>query len=294
MTEFLKMHGLGNDFIIFDWRDGGWRDGGPMLIGATAARVLADRRLGIGCDQILVIRESGTADIRMDILNHDGSSSGACGNGTRCVADYVMRQTGRDELSIETDGGHLRARFDGGDQIAVDMGPAATGWREVPLAREVDTLQVPLGLDGLGDAVCHSLGNPHAVVFVDDAEAVDLRRLGPLVEHDALFPDRVNLSVVSRIDKGAFRMRVWERGVGITMACGSGACAVGVAIVRRGLGPRRNRIVMDGGAVQIDWDEASRHVTMTGPVTYVCQGTLSTELDALLETSRLERIDGAT
>jgi len=294
MTEFLKMHGLGNDFIIFDWRDGGWRDGGPMLIGATAARVLADRRLGIGCDQILVIRESGTADIRMDILNHDGSSSGACGNGTRCVADYVMRQTGRDELSIETDGGHLRARFDGGDQIAVDMGPAATGWREVPLAREVDTLQVPLGLDGLGDAVCHSLGNPHAVVFVDDAEAVDLRRLGPLVEHDALFPDRVNLSVVSRIDKGAFRMRVWERGVGITMACGSGACAVGVAIVRRGLGPRRNRIVMDGGAVQIDWDEASRHVTMTGPVAHVCQGTLSPELDALLETSRLERIDGAT
>ena len=294
MTEFLKMHGLGNDFIIFDWRDGGWRDGGPMLIGATAARVLADRRLGIGCDQILVIRESGTADIRMDILNHDGSSSGACGNGTRCVADYVMRQTGRDELSIETDGGHLRARFDGGDQIAVDMGPAATGWREVPLAREVDTLQVPLGLDGLGDAVCHSLGNPHAVVFVDDAEAVDLRRLGPLVEHDALFPDRVNLSVVSRIDEGAFRMRVWERGVGITMACGSGACAVGVAIVRRGLGPRRNRIVMDGGAVQIDWDEASRHVTMTGPVAHVCQGTLSPELDALLETSRLERIDGAT
>jgi len=293
MTEFLKMHGLGNDFIIFDWRDGGWRDGGPMLIGATAARVLADRRLGIGCDQILVIRESGTADIRMDILNHDGSSSGACGNGTRCVADYVMRQTGRDELSIETDGGHLRARFDGGDQIAVDMGPAATGWREVPLAREVDTLQVPLGLDGLGDAVCHSLGNPHAVVFVDDAEAVDLRRLGPLVEHDALFPDRVNLSVVSRIDKGAFRMRVWERGVGITMACGSGACAVGVAIVRRGLGPRRNRIVMDGGAVQIDWDEASRHVTMTGPVAYVCQGTLSPELDALLEGSQLEKTDGA-
>ena len=288
MTEFLKMHGLGNDFIIFDQRDSG-----PMQIGAAAARRLADRRLGIGCDQILVIRDSAEADIRMDILNHDGSPSGACGNGTRCVADYVMRQTGRHELGIETDGGHLRARFEAGDQIAVDMGPVATGWREVPLAHEVDTLRVPLGIDGLGEAVCHSLGNPHAVVFVDDAEAVDLQRLGPLAEHAALFPERVNLSVVSRTGKATFRMRVWERGVGITMACGSGACAVGVAIVRRGLGPRGNRIVMDGGAVQIDWDETSRHVTMTGPVAYVCQGTLSPELDALLEASLPEQTHGA-
>ena len=278
MTEFLKMHGLGNDFIIFDWRDGG-----PAGIGADAARVLADRRLGIGCDQILVIRDSGSADIRMDILNQDGSPSGACGNGTRCVADHVMRRAGRDDLSIDTDGGRLHAWRVDGDEIAVDMGPVATGWREVPLAREADTLHVPLGIDGLGDATCHSLGNPHAVVFVEDAEAVDLARLGPLAEHAPLFPERVNLSVVSQIDEAVFRMRVWERGVGITMACGSGACAVGVAIVRRDLGPRRNRIQMDGGAVQIDWDEASRHVTMTGPVTHVCHGTLSPELDELLE-----------
>jgi diaminopimelate epimerase len=283
MTEFLKMHGLGNDFIIFDWRDGG-----PERIGEAAARVLADRRLGIGCDQILVIRDTAVADIRMDILNHDGSPSGACGNGTRCVADYVMRQTGRDDLSIETDGGQLRAWHAGGGEIAVDMGPVATGWREVPLAHEVDTLQVPLGIEGLGDATCHSLGNPHAVVFVDDAEAVDLARLGPLVEHAPLFPDRVNLSVVSRIDEAVFRMRVWERGVGITMACGSGACAVGVAIVRRGLGPRQNRIVMDGGAVQIDWAQATGHVTMTGPVAHVCHGTLSPELDSLLQESPLQ------
>jgi diaminopimelate epimerase len=278
MTAFLKMHGLGNDFIIFDWRDAG-----PAQVGAVAARRLADRRLGIGCDQILVIRNSDNADIRMDILNQDGSLSGACGNGTRCVADYVMGQSGRDDLSIETDGGHLRAWHAGDGEIAVDMGPVATGWRDVPLAHEADTLQVPLGVDGLGDAVCHSLGNPHAVVFVDDAEAVDLARLGPLVEHAALFPQRVNLSVVSQIDEAAFRMRVWERGVGITMACGSGACAVGAAIVRRGLGPRRNHIQMDGGTVQIDWDDVSHHVTMTGPVSYVCQGTLSPELDALLE-----------
>ncbi|MGB1871402.1 MAG: diaminopimelate epimerase [Candidatus Puniceispirillaceae bacterium] len=282
MTEFLKMHGLGNDFIIFDWRDSG-----PPSIGEAAARRLADRRLGIGCDQILVIRDSATADIRMDILNHDGSPSGACGNGTRCVADFVMRQAGRDDLTIETDGGQLRAWHADDEQIAVDMGPVATGWREVPLAREADTLHVPLGvelgIEELGDATCHSLGNPHAVVFVEDAEAVDLARLGPMAEHAPLFPDRVNLSVVSRIDDSSFRMRVWERGVGITMACGSGACAVGVAIVRRGLGPRSNRIVMDGGSVQIDWDETGRHVIMTGPVAYVCHGTLSPELESLME-----------
>ena len=277
MTEFLKMHGLGNDFIIFDWRAGG-----PAAIGSAAASRLADRRLGIGCDQILVIRGSDSADIRMDILNHDGSPSGACGNGTRCVADLVMNDNGRDEISIETDAGRLRAWRAEGGEISVDMGPVATGWRDVPLAHEVDTLAVPLGIDGLGDAVCHSVGNPHAVVFVDDAEAVDLARLGPLAEHAALFPQRVNLSVVSRIGDAAFRMRVWERGVGITMACGSGACAVGAAVVRRGLGPRANRIVMDGGTVGIDWNPDSRHVVMTGPVAYVCDGVLSAELAKML------------
>ena len=281
MTDFLKMHGLGNDFIIFDWRDGG-----PDVVPAAAARALADRKRGIGCDQILVIRPSDHADIRMDILNHDGSVSGACGNGTRCVADLVMGSGLQTDtagvLTIETDGGDLRAwRAD--DEIAVDMGPVSTSWDQVPLAGPADTLAVPLGVEGLGDAVCHSLGNPHAVVFVEDAETVDLARLGPLVETAALFPDRVNLSVVSRLADGAFRMRVWERGVGITMACGSGACAVGVAVARRGLGSASNRIVMDGGMVRIDWDQATSHVTMTGPVAYVCDGTLSAELSALLE-----------
>ena len=281
MTNFLKMHGLGNDFIIFDWRDGG-----PDQVPAAAARALADRRRGIGCDQILVIRPSARADIRMDILNHDGSASGACGNGTRCVADLVMgtgMKTDTDGvLSIETDGGDLRAWRDGAE-IAVDMGPVSTTWDQVPLAGEADTLAVPLGVEGLGDAVCHSLGNPHAVVFVEDAEAIDLGRLGPLVETSALFPDRVNLSVVSQMPDGGFRMRVWERGVGITMACGSGACAVGVAVARRGLGPDTSRIAMDGGTVRIDWDRATTHVTMTGPVAYVCEGVLSADMASLLE-----------
>jgi len=278
MSAFAKMHGLGNDFVILDWRNDPDR-----RVPTAAAQRLADRRLGIGCDQILVIRPSQEADIRMDILNQDGSPSGACGNGTRCVADLVMAETGADRISIVTDGGMLSAWRAADDQISVDMGPVFTGWQDVPLAESMDTLHVPLGVAGLPDAVCHALGNPHAVVFVEDAEGLDLARLGPQVEQSSLFPDRVNLSVLSRRDDGSFRMRVWERGVGITMACGSGACASGVAIARRGLGGDVNKIVMDGGAVTIAWQRDNGHVTMTGPVAYVASGYLSPEISALLE-----------
>lgn len=278
MSAFAKMHGLGNDFVILDWRNNPDR-----RVPAAAAERLADRRLGIGCDQILVIRPSQEADIRMDILNQDGSPSGACGNGTRCVADLVMAETGADRISIVTDGGMLSAWRAADDQISVDMGPVFTGWQDVPLAESMDTLHVPLGVAGLPDAVCHALGNPHAVVFVEDAEGLDLARLGPQVEQSSLFPDRVNLSVLSRRDDGSFRMRVWERGVGITMACGSGACASGVAIARRGLGGDVNKIVMDGGAVTIAWQRDNGHVVMTGPVAYVASGYLSPEISALLE-----------
>ena len=278
MSAFAKMHGLGNDFVILDWRNDPDR-----RVPAAAAQRLADRRLGIGCDQILVIRPSQEADIRMDILNQDGSLSGACGNGTRCVADLVMAETGADRISIVTDGGMLSAWRAADDQISVDMGPVFTGWQDVPLAESMDTLHVPLGVAGLPDAVCHALGNPHAVVFVEDAEGLDLARLGPQVEQSSLFPDRVNLSVLSRRDDGSFRMRVWERGVGITMACGSGACASGVAIARRGLGGDVNKIVMDGGAITIAWQRDNGHVVMTGPVAYVASGYLSPEISALLE-----------
>ena len=278
MSAFAKMHGLGNDFVILDWRNDPDR-----RAPAAAAQRLADRRLGIGCDQILVIRPSQEADIRMDILNQDGSPSGACGNGTRCVADLVMAETGADRISIVTDGGMLSAWRAADDQISVDMGPVFTGWQDVPLAESMDTLHVPLGVAGLPDAVCHALGNPHAVVFVEDAEGLDLARLGPQVEQSSLFPDRANLSVLSRRDDGSFRMRVWERGVGITMACGSGACASGVAIARRGLGGDVNKIVMDGGAVTIAWQRDNGHVVMTGPVAYVASGYLSPEISALLE-----------
>jgi diaminopimelate epimerase len=276
MTEFLKMHGLGNDFIVFDARDP--KNAVPAHISAAMARRLADRHFGIGCDQILVIRPSATADVFMEILNSDGSHAAACGNGTRCVADYVMQQHA-DRTSIETDAGILMAQRDPATgHIAVDMGPAKLGWQDVPLAHAVDTAAVDLGPLAPVPAICHSLGNPHAVLFVDDAEAVDLARIGPALETHPLFPDRANISFVHKLAENRFRMRVWERGGGITLACGSGASAVGVAAHRAGLSGRVNEIVMDGGMVTIDWqDDGSAYgrVVMRGPVAYVCRGQLS-------------------
>ena len=287
MIRFLKMHGLGNDFIVFDARDAA--AGIPSVINAAAAKRLADRHFGIGCDQILVIRPSDKADIFMQILNSDGSDAAACGNGTRCVADYVMRDLGRDKISIDTASGLLQSWRPAAapDHIAVDMGPVRLDWQQVPLASPQDTLAVDIG--GAVPAVCHSMGNPHAVLFVDDAEAVDLARLGPLLEHHPLFPDRANISFVHKLGEGRFRMRVWERGGGITYACGSGACAVGVAIARAGHGARHNEIIMDGGSVFIDWQEDETpggRVIMRGPVAYVFEATLCPALTALLEADR--------
>ena len=283
MTEFLKMHGLGNDFIVFDARDPA--NAIPKKISATAAQQLADRYFGIGCDQILVIRPSTEADVFMEILNSDGSQAATCGNGTRCVADFVM-PVGISTTSIETAAGVVLAqRNSKTGHISVDMGPAYLGWQNVPLASQMDTLTVDLGPPAPVPAICHSLGNPHAVLFVDDAEAVDLAQIGPVLETHPLFPDRANISFVHRLGANRFRMRVWERGCGITLACGSGASAVGVAAHRSGLSGRVNDIVMDGGTVTIDWQDdgsESGRVIMKGPVAYVCRGQLSTTLEKSL------------
>ena len=280
MTDFVKMHGLGNDFVVLDARAKA-----SFRVGETAARAIADRRCGIGCDQILVMREATDADFFLEVLNSDGTRAKACGNGTRCVAALVMTEKNTTTLTIITDAGRLEAWRSDDGLISVNMGPAFLDWQDVPLAREMDTLAVALdGAPGL--AVCHSMRNPHAVIFVDDVASIDLSSLGPAVEHDPLFPDRVNLSIVQEIDAGVFRMRVWERGVGITMACGSGACAVGVGVVRRGLGGRKNEIIMDGGKVTIDWQDdglVGGRVIMTGPIAYSYQGTMADALSSLLE-----------
>ena len=274
------MHGLGNDFVIIDARGGH-----ALRIDAAAAYAIADRRHGIGCDQILILRDAADADFFMDIFNSDGSNAQACGNGTRCVAAMVMRESAKESLLISTAGGVLKAWQGENGLVSVDMGPVQMGWQEVPLAREMDTVAVELSL-APGPAVCHSMGNPHAVVFVDDVEAVDLERIGPAIEHDDLFPDRVNLSIVHRQEEDLFRVRVWERGAGITLACGSGACAVGVAIARRGLGGRKNGIIMDGGLTTIDWQDdgsVGGRVVMTGPVAYACHGVMEGALAQALE-----------
>ena len=288
MTAFTKMHGLGNDFIVLDARE--LANLIPDVISKAAATALANRHFGIGCDQILIIRPSQRANIFMQILNSDGSAAAACGNGTRCIADYIMQELGQDRLSIETDAGILQSwrATENHSHIAVDMGPVYLDWEAVPLASNANTLSVDLGPVAPAPAVCHSVGNPHAVIFVDDVEMIDLANIGPQLEHHPQFPDRANISFVHQIGPNMFRMRVWERGGGITFACGSGACAVGVAVHRSGRGSRSNEIVMDGGSVFIDWQDdgtAGGRVIMRGPVAYVFNGTLSAQLDGLLRAS---------
>ena len=269
---FYKMHGLGNDFIVLDGRDG------QLMPDADQMRLLADRRLGLGCDQIMVIRPSDVSQtIGLDMYNADGSPAGACGNGTRCVARLVMDETNTDNIDIRTVAGLLKGWREetGSAVISADMGPVHTGWSDMPTTKPVDTLSVDMGLAELGPATLVSVGNPHAVFFVDDAEAVDVARWGPEAEHHQLFADRANIEFVQVLDRRTVRMRVWERGAGITMACGSGACAAAVAAARHGLTENRVTVRLDGGPLQIFWRrETDGHVVMTGPASYVAKGVI--------------------
>jgi diaminopimelate epimerase len=270
---FLKMHGLGNDFVVLDGRRT------AIAVDAATARVLADRRTGIGCDQVIMLeppRHPG-AQVLMRIHNPDGSEAEACGNATRCVADLVRRETGDPRVQIETIAGLLEAEALADGRIVVDMGPARTGWREIPLATEMDTEHVDLALGPLSAPVCTNIGNPHATFFVDDAEAIDLAALGPVLEHHPLFPQRANIGVAAIRNHENIRLRVWERGAGITRACGSGACAALVAAHRRGLAGRQAAVILDGGVLEIAWREDG-HVLMTGPVSLSFEGSFSSDL----------------
>jgi diaminopimelate epimerase len=271
--DFLKMHGLGNDFVVLDGRLR------PVVLDRQSIRRLADRRSGVGCDQLIVIApsRSADADIFMEIYNADGGEVAACGNASRCVGALLMTETGRREVIIETAAGRLTASAAPAGQVCVDMGPARLQWRDIPLARPEDTLHLPLALETLRDPVAVSMGNPHAVFFVPDVESVDLARLGPLLETHPLFPERCNIEIAQIVAPGRIRMRVWERGAGITPACGSGACATLVAAARRGLGGRSGEVVVDGGSLTIDWRQDG-NVLMTGPVALAYAGTLSAEL----------------
>ncbi|WP_093927710.1 diaminopimelate epimerase [Sulfitobacter dubius] len=261
---FMKMHGLGNDFVVFDAR------AEAIDVTPAMAQAIGHRQFGVGFDQLAVITQ-GAGDAHLTFYNSDGSLSAACGNATRCIARYLMDESGRDSLHLTTARGDLAAKDAGGGLTSVNMGHPQLNWDEVPLAREVDTLHLPID----GDPVATGMGNPHCTFFVDDAEAVDLSDLGPRAEHDPLYPERTNVQVAQIVGPDHIRMRVWERGVGVTLASGSSSCATAVAAARRGLTGRAVRIDLDGGTLHIDWREDG--VWMTGPTTHVFSGTFTPE-----------------
>ncbi len=269
-VPFMKMHGTGNDFVVLDRRSGD-----PAVTPALVS-ALADRRRGIGCDQLIVLAagERG-ADATMLIRNADGSAAGACGNAARCIASLLARESGRSSITLHTVAGLLDCACLPDGRVRVDMGPPRLGWRDVPLAHAMDTLH----LDLLGTPAALSMGNPHVTFFVADLARTDVTGRGAQVENDPLFPDRVNVGFAQLVGPARLRLRVWERGAGLTMSCGSGACAALVNAHRRGLLPREAEIVTDGGTLTVAWHQGTRaaeegHVLMTGPVAMAFRGEI--------------------
>ncbi len=270
IARFVKMHGCGNDFVVFDERS--------ARLGLTAARAaaIADRRTGVGCDQFISIEpapEGSNADAFMRIRNPDGAEAGACGNATRCVADLLARETGRRIHVIRTVAGNLNSEVLADGRVQVDMGKARLDWSEIPLARAMDTLHLDLARGPVENPAAASMGNPHATFFVGDVERLNVAELGASLEHDTLFPERANIGFAQILAPDRIRLRVWERGAGLTLACGSGACAALVNAHRRGLAGRRASVVMDGGDLEIEW-WTDGHVLMTGPVATAFTGEI--------------------
>jgi diaminopimelate epimerase len=263
---FVKMHGCGNDFVIIDER------AHHVGVDPAQAAALADRHTGIGCDQLIVIEPTPSADAFMRIHNPDGSQAGACGNAARCVADILLRESGRSGATIRTISGELTATRRRDGLVQVDMGPVRLDWTDIPLSRPMDTLQ----LDLPGGPAAASMGNPHATLFVPNVDAAPVTTLGPKLEHNPIFPQRANIGFAQVIDPETIRLKVWERGAGLTLACGSGACATLVNAHRRGLTHRRAKVIVDGGALEIEWRDDG-HVLMTGPVATTFHGQISLE-----------------
>ncbi len=259
----MKMHGLGNDFVVLDARVV------PVAVTPALAKRVADRHKGVGFDQLAVIEARGNADAHLTFYNADGSTSAACGNATRCIARFLMDETGKSALVLTTDRGTLLAEEAEGRMVSVNMGPPQLAWDEIPLTHEMDTLELPID----GKPTATGMGNPHCTFFVEDAEAVDLDTLGPATEHHPLYPQRTNVQVASLVGPDHLRMRVWERGVGMTLASGSSSCATAVAAARRGITGRQVRIDLDGGTLWIDWRDDG--VWMTGGTAHVFDGVLT-------------------
>ena len=262
---FLKMHGLGNDFVIIDAR------ATETPVTAEMAQAIGHRYFGVGFDQLAVLTNSDAADVNVAFWNSDGSMAGACGNASRCIGRLLISETGKDSVTLRTERGLLPVKDVDGDLLSVNMGQPQLDWREVPLARDVDLNTLPIE----GDPGAAGMGNPHCVFVVDDVDAVDLPKLGPMYEHHELYPERTNVEFIQVLDRGTIRMRVWERGGMITLACGSGACAAAVVAHRKGLTERKVTIHLDGGPLEIDWRDDG--VWMTGTTQLVFSGVLSPE-----------------
>jgi diaminopimelate epimerase len=260
--QFHKMHGLGNDFVIIDCRPESGNV--PIIMTPAKARAIADRKTGIGCDQLILIEPSDTADIAMRIYNFDGSEVQSCGNASRCVVALIGH-----DITIETAGGHIKGQI-GEGSVSIDMGAPRFEWEAIPLAFAMDTAKLPLAWNELSAPMAVNVGNPHAVFFVDDSKAVDLIALGPMIEHDAAFPERINVNVAS-FAGGAINLRVWERGVGETRACGTGACATAVAAIKQGRVQSPVQVHLPGGTLTIAW-QVGGNIQMTGGTTYVFAG----------------------
>lgn len=260
-VPFVKMHGLGNDFVVLDSR----AHAIPPMTAALAA-ALADRHTGIGCDQLVLMEPSDVADLKMRIFNCDGSEVEACGNATRAVG-LLHGATAR----IETLGGIISAA-PSPDGISVEMGLPRFDWDRIPLAYAMDTLTMPVAWETLESPTAVNVGNPHVIFFVDDCDAVPLDRIGPEIEHDPLFPERINVNVATITSRTAIRLRVWERGAGLTRACGTGACATAIGAMRRGLVDRRVTVMLPGGPLVIEWRESDGQIVMTGPATESFRG----------------------
>jgi len=266
---FMKMHGAGNDFVVIDTR------GRQVLVSPALVRALSDRHRGVGFDQLAVI--AGGDNLTLTFYNADGSQSAACGNATRCVATREMEHNDLKSLEITVTGrGTLRSVRQADGRVAVNMGHPQLGWADIPLAREMDSLHLPID----GDPVGTGMGNPHCTFFVPDADAIDLESVGPATEHHTLFPERTNVQFATIIDRQTIRMRVWERGTGVTLASGSSSCATLVAAARRGLTEKRAKLLLDGGNLEVDWRDDG--VWMTGPTAHVFDGVLTPEFLASL------------
>ncbi len=271
---FRKMNGLGNDFVVIDGR------ARPIVVTEAMVRAASDRSTGVGCDQFILMDKSSFADIRMRIWNSEGGEVEACGNASRCIADLILNEGEADEVSIETLGGMLKCSRAGEGMISVDMGEPAFHWSQIPLAEEFfDTTKIELQIGPIDDPILHTpsavnVGNPHAIFWVDDVEGYDLARIGPLLENHPVFPERANISLAHVVDPGHMIMKVWERGAGLTRACGTAACAGAVAAARNEFTGRDVRVTLPGGDLQISWRSEDDRIIMTGPFAYEFEGIL--------------------